>query len=204
MNLNRLKRASVCGVLAGALIASACSGQRDPAQKALNDATGAVNQALTSDADTYAPKGVTALQGKLADLKTNFDGKNYAAVITAAPDVTAAAKELTQVAATNKEAETKKLAARWTEASDSVPMLLETVHARVDELAKARHPPKHVDLGTARTDLTEADNLWAKAKSSYGSGKIDDALASVKEVKEKAEAAAAAIKLQMPQMTASK
>jgi hypothetical protein len=183
---------------------SACSSQRDPAQKALDDATTAVTQSLTPDADKYAPKAVTALQGKLADLKTNFDGKDYATVITAAPDVIVAAKELTQLVAANKDAETQKLTAQWTDASDSVPKLLETVHARVDELGKAKHPPKHVDIGTARTDLSEADSLWAKAKSSYGSGKIHEALAFAKEVKEKAEAAAAAVNLQMPQMTAAK
>lgn len=201
---NRLKRASVCGVLAGALIVSACSSQKDPAQKALDDAVAAVNQALTPDADRYAPQAVTALQGKLADLKTDFDGKNYPTVLTAAPEVMVAAKELIQVVATNKEAETQKLTAQWTAASASVSQLLETVHARVDELAKAKHPAKNIDVGTARTDLTEADNLWAKAKASHSGGKIDDALASVKEVKEKAEAAAAAINLQMPPMPAAK
>jgi hypothetical protein len=184
-------------------MASACSSQRDPAQKALDDATKAVTQSLTPDADKYAPNAVTALQGKLADLKTNFDGKYYAAVITAAPDVMAAAKDLTPLVAANKDAETK-LTAQWTDASDSVPKLLETVHARIDELGKAKHPPKHVDIGTARTDLSEADNLWAKAKSSYGGGKVHEALAFAKEVKEKAEAAAAAINLKMPQMTAAK
>jgi hypothetical protein len=205
MNRNPISR----GVLYASLIVaiamtSACLSQKDPAQKALNDATSAVDQALTPDADKYAPKDVTALQSKLTDLKTNFDGKNYATVITAAPNVMTAARDLTQVVANNKEADTKKLAAQWTEATASVRNLLDTIHAKVDELAKAKHPAKHVDLATARTDLSAADDLWAKAKSSYGSGKIDDALASVKELKEKAEAAAAAINLQMPQMTAAK
>jgi methyl-accepting chemotaxis protein len=183
---------------------SGCLSQKDPAQKSLADASNAVNQALTPDADKYAPKAVTAVQGKLAALRTNFDDKNYATVITTAPDVMAAARDLTQVVATNKEAETKKLAAQWTEATASVRNLLETVHAKVDEIAKAKHPPKHVDLPTAQSDLSAADDLWAKAKSSYSSGMIDDALASVKDLKEKAQAAAAAINLQVPQMTASK
>jgi methyl-accepting chemotaxis protein len=200
MNWSPVRRAALYATLiVAAAMTAACLSQKDPAQKALNDATGAVNQALTPDADKYAPNGVTALQGKLAALKTTFDGKNYATVITSAPDVMASARDLTQVVETNKEAESKKLAAQWTEATAPVRNLLETVHARVDELGKAKHPPKHVDLPTARTDLTAADDLWAKAKSSYGSGKIDEALASVKELKEKADAAAAAINLQVPQ-----
>ncbi|HEY2532474.1 MAG TPA: hypothetical protein VGJ20_31840 [Xanthobacteraceae bacterium] len=205
MNGNTLKRASLCGTLVLAMaLASGCANQKDPAQKALDDATTAVNQSLTPDADKYAPKGAAALQGKLAELKSSFEGKNYATVITAAPDVVVAAKQLTQVAATNKEAETKKLTAQWTDAADSVPKLLEAVRARVDELGKAKHPPKHVDLGTARNDLSDADTQWANAKSAYTSGKINDALSSAKEGKEKAEAAAAAINLQIPQMTAAK
>ncbi|HEY0747310.1 MAG TPA: hypothetical protein VGD63_11470 [Steroidobacteraceae bacterium] len=205
MNWNTVRLASLTGSLTLAIaMASGCSSQRDPAQKALTDATTAVNQSLTPDADKYAPKGVTALQGKLTDLQTNFDGKNYAAVITGAPDVMAAAKELTQVVSVDKDAAARKLAARWADASDLVPKLLETVHARMDELGKAKHPPKLMDIGAARSDLSEADDLWAKAKSSYGDGKIDEALASANKVKEKAEAAAAAINLQIPQMTASK
>ena len=205
MNWSPVRRAALYATLiVVTVMTSACLSQKDPAQKALNDATDAANQALTPDADKYASKGVTALQGKLADLKTSFDGKNYATVITAAPDVMASARDLTQVVATNKEAEAKKLAAQWTEATASVRNLLETLHAKVDELAKAKHPPKHVDLPTARTDLAAADDLWAKAKNSYGSGKIDEALASVKELKEKAAAAAAAVNLQIPQATAAK
>jgi methyl-accepting chemotaxis protein len=205
MNWSPVRRAALYAtVIAAMAMASACLSQKDPAQKALNDATDAVNQALTPDSDKYAPSGVTALQGKLAGLKTSFDGKNYATVITAAPDVMVSARDLTQLVATNKEAEAKKLAAQWAEATAPVRNLLETVHAKVDELAKAKHPPKHVDLPTARTDLTAADDLWAKAKSSYGSGKIDEALASVQELKEKAKAAAAAINLQIPQTTAAK
>jgi hypothetical protein len=183
---------------------TACMSQKGPAQKALADTTSAVNQAITPDANKYAPKEVTALQGKLADLKTNFDGGYYPNVVTTAPGVMSAATELTQVVATNKEADVKKLAAQWAETTAPVRNLLETVHAKVDELAKAKHPPKHVDLPTAKSDLSAADDLWAKAKTSYSDGKIDDALASVKELKEKATAAAAAVNLQLPPMTAAK
>jgi hypothetical protein len=205
MNWNTLKRTSFYGSLALAVVlATACSNQKDPAQKALDDATAAVNESLTPDADKYAPKRATALQGKLAELKSSFDAKNYATVIAAAPDVTTAAKDLTRVVATDKDAETKELTARWTDASASIPKLLEAVHARVDELGKAKHPAKHLDLATARADLTEADSGWANATSAYSNGKINDALASAKDVKEKAEAAAAALKLQLPQTTAAR
>ncbi|HEX3949789.1 MAG TPA: hypothetical protein VHW95_08070 [Steroidobacteraceae bacterium] len=205
MNWNTLRRTSLYGSLALAVVlATACSNQKDPAQKALDDATAAVNQSLTPDADKYAPKRVTELQGKLAELKSIFDAKNYAGVITAAPDVTMAAKELTRMVAADKDTETKELTAQWTDASAAVPKLLEAVHARVDELGKAKHAPKHVDLATARADLTEADGKWANAKSAYSNGKINDALAGAKEVKEKTEAAAAAIKLGLPQTTAAK
>jgi hypothetical protein len=205
MKFDTLKRTSLYGTLVFVMaLAAACSNQKEPAQKALDDASAAVNHSLTPDADKYAPKRVTALQGKLAELKSNFDAKSYAAVIAAAPDVTTAAKDLTRVVATDKDAETKDLTARWADASASIPKLLEAVHARIDELGKAKHPAKHLDLATARADLTEADSGWANATSANSSGKINDALAAAKDAKEKVEAAAAAIKLQLPQTTAAK
>ena len=200
MNSGTLKRTSLYGTLVYMMVlAAACSSQKDPAQKALDDATAAVNQSLTPDADKYAPKRVTALQGKLAELRSSFDAKNYTAVITAAPDVTTAAKDLTRVVATDKDAEMRDLTARWAAASASIPKLLEAVHARLGELSKTKHPAKNLDLATARADLTEADSRWANASSDDSSGKINDALAAAKDAKEKAEAAAAAVRLQLPQ-----
>jgi hypothetical protein len=179
------------------LAVAACSAQKQPAQSALETATDAVNAALTPDADKYAPKEVTALQSKLAELKSAFDAKNDPAVITGAYDVTAAAHELTQiVSAVNKDSEAKRLASEWSEFGESMPKLLGSVHAKIDELNREKHVPKNVNLGGARAELNEADNLWDKAKSAHDRGETADALASSKQAKSKAEAAAADIDLQ--------
>jgi len=177
------------------LAAAACSAQMQPAKSALETATNSVNAALTPDADKYAPKEVTALQSKLAELKSTFDAKNYPAVITGASDVTAAAYELTQTVSVDRDSEVKRLAGEWSEFSDSMPKLLDSVHAKLDELNRQKHLPKNVNLSSARADLDEAEKIWDKAKSAHDRGEAADALASSKQAKSKAEAAAADINL---------
>jgi hypothetical protein len=164
----------------------------------LDAATTAVNSALTPDADKYAPKEVTALQAKLADLKTKFDSKNYAGVILGSPDVVAAAAELTQTAATSRDAESKRLTAQWSDISTSLPKSFDTIRSRIDELGKSKRQPKNVDVQTARSDLEDAESKWNEAKVDYQNGKVTDALAASQAVKSQVNAAAAAINLQLP------
>lgn len=183
---------------AAVLFACACATQMDPAQAALDAATGAVNSALTPDADKYAPKEVTALQAKLTDLKAKFDKKNYAGVILGRPDLVAAAAELTQTVATRRDAESKRLTAQWSDISTSLPKSIDTVQSRIDELSKSKRQPKNVDIQTARSDLADAESKWDEAKVDYQNGKVTDALAASQAVKGQVSAAAAAINLQLP------
>ena len=180
------------------LLVCACATQKDPAQDALDAATSAVNSALTPDADKYAPKEVTALQAKLADLKAKFDTKNYAGVILGRPDVVAAAAELTQTVATSRDAESKRLTAQWSDISTSLPKSFDSVRSRIDELGKSKRQPKNLDVQTARSDLADAESKWNEAKVDYQNGKVTDALAASQAVKSQVNAAAAAINLQLP------
>jgi hypothetical protein len=194
--MNTTRHVSLYATCAAAvLLACACATQMDPAQEALEAASSAVNSALTPDADKYAPKEVTALQAKLADLKAKFDMKNYAGVILGRPDVEAAAAELTQTVATSRDAESKRLTAQWSDISTSLPKSFDTVESRIDELSKSKRPPKNVDLQTARSDLADAESKWSEAKVDYQNGKVTDALASSQAVKSQVDAAAAAINL---------
>lgn len=191
------KFTALSAVLAFAILgAAACSEQRQSAKAALETATNAVNAALTPDADKYAPKEVTALQNNLAALKSTFDAKNDPAVITSSSNVAAAAHELTQIVAANKESEAKRLASEWSEFGESMPKLLGSVHSKIDELNHEKHVPKNVNLGSARAALDQADILWDKAKRAHDRREAADALALSKQAKSKAEAAAAEIDLQ--------
>jgi hypothetical protein len=183
------------------LFACACATQKDPAQEALDAATSAVNSALSPDADKYAPKEVTALQAKLADLKAKFEMKNYAGVILGRPDVVAAAVELTQTVATSRDAESKRLTAQWSDISTSLPKSFSTVQSRIDELSKSKRQPKTVDVQTARSDLADAESKWNDAKVDYQSGKVTDALTTSQTVKSQVDAAAAALNLHLPSST---
>ena len=179
------------------LFASACTTQKDPAQVALEAATSAVNTALSPDADKYAPQEVTALQAKLADLKAEFERKNYPGVILDRPDVVAAAAELTQTVAASRDAESKRLTAQWSDMSASLPKSIDTLRSRIDDLSKSKRPPNG-DLQTARSDLSDAESKWDEAKVDYQNGKVTDALAASQAVKSQVAAAAAAINLQLP------
>jgi hypothetical protein len=201
MQMNKLRSASLCAAFAfAAILATACAGQKDPALAALEKATSSVNAALSPDADKYASGEVTALRSKLTSLKSTYDAKDYPAVIVAAPEVIASAAELTQSVAAKMAAESKALAAEWTDASGSLPKILASVHSHIDDLGKAKHSPKHVDLATARSKLADAEGLWTSAQSSFSAGKTAEAVAAARDAKAKAEAAAAAINLQLTEV----
>jgi hypothetical protein len=191
---------ALCGCTA--VLMSACSSEKQAAQQALDNAAGAAYVALSPDADKYASEDVTALQKELEDLKSSFDMKDYAGVIATAPEVRTAATQLSLSVATKKEADAEKWLAEWTEASGALPKVLASVHSRVDKLSKSRHPPKNVNLPTARADLADAESLWEKAEGSYGAGKTAAAVATTKEVMAKAEAGAAAVNMTLPEAPA--
>jgi hypothetical protein len=57
--------------------------------------------------------------------------------------------------------------------------------------------PKDVDLATAKSDFSDATAQWKSAQSVYRSGTIEDALEAAKGAKDKLEAAATALKLDL-------
>lgn len=183
--------------LAGLLLATACANQMQPAKQALEGADNAVN-AASADASKYAPDKFASLQSRLADLKASFDKKDYAKVLTDAPGVSIDAGSLAQVAAAKKSEAMKALATAWTDMSSSVSKLMETVQTRVDALGKARRVPKGVDLPAAKSALADATALWQKAQSSNNAGDVQEAVNMGKDVKARIEAAADALKLQLP------
>jgi hypothetical protein len=58
-----------------------------------------------------------------------------------------------------------------------------------------KHAPKDVDLGAAKTGLTDASAAWDKAQSAFKSGNPADAVGAAKDAQSKLNAAAEALKL---------
>jgi hypothetical protein len=192
---NTMSRYSLLAV-AGLMLA-ACANQMEPAKAALTGIEAAVNTA-SADAGKYIPNDLAAVQGKVAELKTAFDKKDYASIIAGAPAVLASAQGLVAAAAAKKDEVMKLAAGDWSNLSAAVPGLVAAVTSRVAVLGKSRHLPEGVDLAAAKSALAEATEGWSKAQSASTAGNVEEAASLAKMVKDKATAAATALKMTLP------
>jgi hypothetical protein len=181
-------------VLGIAAVLAACTTQMEPAKKAIDDISSTI-EAASAEADKYIPDQVASVDRKLTDLYASFDKKDYAAVLAGAPAVLSEAQGLAAATAAKKDEIMKSQTSEWSGLSASVPQLVRAVKTRVDALAKTRHVPKGVDLAAAKSGLGDATVLWDKAQAAFQSNHVADAVTAAKDAKAKAEAAAAALKI---------
>ncbi len=200
MNLKNRTFAFVA--MAAVLLLGACANQMDPAKQAITNIESAV--AAASDAPRYIPDQLAAVQTKLADLKTAFDSKDYAGVLAKAPAVLAEAQGLLGATMLKKEAMVKAATAEWPTLSAALPGLMTTVTNRANALSKSKHPPAGVDMDAAKSALADANTAWTKAQAANTAGDAEGAVASAHEAKAKLEAAAAAMKMNLPAAPAAK
>jgi hypothetical protein len=179
------------------VLLAACASQMQPAKQAIDSVESAIN-AASADAGKYIPDQLAAAQAGLANLKNSFDNKDYKAVIAGAPKVLAEAQALVGIAAAKKEEVMKAMTAEWTSLSASLPQLVAAVQSRLAVLSKSRKPPAGVDVAAAKTAMTDASTMWAQAQSASTAGNMDTAVDAAKKAKEKAEAAATALKMTLP------
>jgi hypothetical protein len=182
---------------AAGLMLAACASQMEPAKQAIDSIESAVS-AASADAGKYVPEQLAGVQAKLADLKSSFDKKDYKTVIASAPAVLSDAQGLVAAAAAKKDEVMKSLGAEWTTLSGSLPGLVAAVKSRVDVLSKSRKPPAGVDLAAAKAALADAADGWSKAQAAATSGNVEEAVNLARTVKDRATAAATALKLQLP------
>jgi hypothetical protein len=179
------------------LLLNACLDQMEPAKQALNE----ISNTLTmdsADATKYAPDEMAGVQKELADLRISYDRKNYGDVIAHAPSVLADAKNLVADAAAKKDDSAKALSPEWNGFAASLPQEIAAVKARVDLLSGTKRAPKGTDLAAAQSSLADATDGWARAQTAFASGKIDEAIATAKDVQSKTAAAAVALRLELP------
>jgi hypothetical protein len=181
-----------------ALLLAACANQMEPARNALADINVALDS-VSADAKKYIPDQLTAVQSKVAELTASFDKKDYAAVLTGAPPVLAEVRGLVGAAAAKKDEIAKALSNEWAGLAASVPQVVDAVNARVDTLSQARRVPKDIDLTAAKSGLADAKAQWETAQSAFKSGNVADAVTAAKDTKAKAESAATALKLTLPE-----
>jgi hypothetical protein len=184
-----------------AVLIVACANQMEPAKNAL-DNINATLTAASADAQKYIPDQLADAQSKVAALTASFGKKDYAAVVAGAPAVLAEVNGLTSAAAAKKDEVLKALGNEWRGLASSVPQSVTAVQTRIDELSKAKRVPKGVDLTSAKSGLTDATSAWEQAQTAFKSGNASDAVTAAKDAKSKLEAAAAALKLTLPQVAA--
>jgi hypothetical protein len=182
-----------------ALLLAGCANQMEPAQKAITDIEAAIS-AAGADASQYIPDQLNAVTGQLADLKAKFDKKDYKGVIAAAPALLTEAQGLAGAAATAKEAALaaarEALNAEWATLSGALPAAVAAIESRVNMLSKSKKLPANLDRATfdsVKTGLAEAKTLWDQATAEQASGNVEAAVTAARQVKEKADAAMAAL-----------
>jgi len=181
-----------------ALLLVGCANQMEPAKKAIADIEAAI--AAAPDASQYIPDQLQAVSGKLADLKAKFDQKDYKGVLAAAPALLTEAQGLAAAAASAKEAamaaELEAMNAEWAALSASLPAAVAAIESRVNILSKSKKLPANLDAATfesVKTGLADAKSLWEQATAAQASGNMEAAVTAARQVKDKADAALAAL-----------
>jgi hypothetical protein len=181
-----------------ALLMVGCANQMEPAKKAIADIEAAI--AAAPDASQYVPDQLQAVSSKLLDLKAKFDQKDYKGVLAAAPALLTEAQGLAGAAASAKEAamaaELEAMNAEWAALSASLPAAVEAIESRVNILSKSKKLPANLDAATfesVQTGLADAKSLWEQATAAQASGNMEAAVTAARQVKEKADAALAAL-----------
>ena len=195
--LQRVSRYALISM--AAILLAACAGQKQPAQKLINDIDSTVAAAST-EAAKYVPEQLADVQSKLGALKASYDKQDYAAVVMAAPAVLSAAQGLATAAAAKKDEVLKALNDQWTSLSGSLPGAVTAIQSRIDLLSKksSKQMAAGIDLDAAKSGLNDATSLWSKAQAAFASGNMDEAVNTAKDVKAKVDAVAGSLKLDLP------
>lgn len=185
-----------------ALMLAGCANQMEPAQKAIADIEAAIT-AAGPDASQYIPNELQAVTSQLADLKAKFDQKDYKGVLAAAPALLTQAQGLAGAAASARQAaeaartaELEALNAEWTALSGTLPAAVAAIESRVNILSKSKKLPANLDAATfasVQTGLADSKALWDQATAAQASGNIEGAVTAARQVKEKTDAALAAL-----------
>jgi hypothetical protein len=152
------------------------------------------------DAAQYIPDQLQAVTNQISDLKMKFDQKDYKGVIAAAPALLAEAQGLASAAASAKQAAQaaalEALNGEWSTLSASLPAAVAAIESRVNILSKSRKLPANLDAATfesVKTGLADAKTLWDQASAAQAAGNMEQAVTAARQVKEKADAALAAL-----------
>jgi hypothetical protein len=193
-----IRKSAFVAVLATALLAVGCAGQKGPADEAIKAAETAL-AAVKEDAAKYVPSELAGVESSLTALKDSFAKGDYKAVLAGAGGVTGQINALKD-AAMSKKAEVEAAIAQattdWAAMSADLPKMVDAIQSRVDILGKARKLPKGMDQATfdgAKSGLEMMKSVWGEATAAATSGNVLDAVAKGQQVKDKGAEVMAAL-----------
>jgi|HubBroStandDraft_1064217.scaffolds.fasta_scaffold23605_4 hypothetical protein len=189
--------ALACCVLIALL--GACTSQREPAQRMMQDIAATLGTA-SEDAAKYVPGELIDVQTKLDDLKTAYEAHDYKAVLARGPALLGEAHALAADAAAQKAEIAKSQTEQWTSLAAAVPALFTAVQTRLDLLSekKNRKMAAGIDLDAAKSALREATSQWSKAQGAFGNGNLNEAVPTAKDVESRLQALAGTLQAQLP------
>jgi len=189
--------ALACCVLIALL--GACTSQREPAQRMMQDIAATLGTA-SEDAAKYVPGELIDVQTKLDDLKTAYEAHDYKAVLARGPALLGEAHALAADAAAQKAEIAKSQTEQWTSLAAAVPALFTAVQTRLDLLSekKNRKMAAGIDLDAAKSALREATSQWSKAQGAFGNGNMNEAVPTAKDVESRLQALAGTLQAQLP------
>jgi len=185
-----MKKSLFWPVLAMALIIAGCAGQKEPATQAVAEIETSLNS-LRADAEQYAAEELQQADSALASLKDSLAGKDYKAVVAAAPAVSGQVSALRQTIDTKRsEMEAAVAAAKeqWTALSADIPNMVSAIQSRVDTLGKSRSLPRNVssaNFQSAKDGLEFIKSTWAQATADFDAGNAVDAVSKAQAVKDR-------------------
>jgi hypothetical protein len=183
-----------------ALVLVGCNTQKDSAKILIAEIDAAVS-AAEPEAAKYVPEQLTEVRTQLSGLHAAFDHKDYATVLNGAPNVLSAAQSLATAAAAKQDEILKTLNDDWTDLAAAVPGEVTTLQSRVELLGSKSGAKlsKGVDVEAAKGRVEDVASLWSKAQAAFAAGNLNEAVATAKDVKSKAQTLAVDLKVDLPQ-----
>lgn len=185
----------VIAFIAG-LMVSGCASGKGPAEEAIKAAEQAV-QGAKEEAMKVVPDQIQSLEAALNSAKDKFAKKDYKAALTEAQAIPGKVKEVLEAAKSKKEQLTKA----WTNLSQSLPKIMDSIKKKIDTLSKSKKLPKDIPaqkFAEAKTMFSEAMKEWGLSQESFKAGNLSEAVTKANTVKEKAAQILQTLKMKMP------
>jgi hypothetical protein len=185
----RQVRSIVLLVLVATWLAACANRQQEPARAAIAAIEAELAAAGTAPAK-YIPGELEDTQTRLDALKQQYAAQQFGAVVDAAPEVLAAARQLAPTAAARAGELEKALQSEWTGLSAGLPGELAAVQAAVTRVAALRTPPEGLDTAkvqVARQRATDAQALWDRAQAEQGAGRLPEAVTLANQARDLAQ-----------------